>query len=167
MAKQVALANRHERGGRRIQVEEPFARRRAAAVVSGLQQSNRRGRLVPGEHGLEFRPGVTGEQHLDKTETQAQHDGVVVAHATSLPVGHRRMQDVNDDTIDRDLVSSLQASPDHARRGATQVGHQLVLRDRHTFPHLPGPEVLSNTQGTTEVIHVAMGNRQPVQPANA
>jgi len=166
MAKQVALASRHERGGRRIQIEEPIARRRATAVMPGLQQSNGRGRLVPSEHGLEFRPGVPGEQDLDKAETQAQHDGVVIAHATSLPVGDRRMQDVNHNTIDLDLVSCLQASPDHARRGSTQVLHQLELRDRHTFPHLPGPEVLNNTRGTTEVIHVAMGNRQPVQPAD-
>ncbi len=98
-----------------------------------------------------------------------EHDRVVVADVLTLPVGEGRMPQQNLHAIDCDQVVRLNIRPGGADSlgGALEGTKSLVRRNRNPFPHVGGPEFSQDRVRATDVIDIAVRERDRIEPADA
>ena len=118
---------------------------------------------------LPFAADVAGQDDRHVAEPQLEHDGVVVAHALTLPFGRRRMQNANLDSRRRLAVARLHDAPRRSRAGGMrgERTQARVRRNRDTFPDRSRRKPPQHGPARRRCDRDRHGSHERVQPANA
>ena len=127
---------------------------------------SRRGRIARSA----FFADVAGQDDRHVAQADLEHDRVFVADALAFPVGERRVEDAHLDVAEalaspactvrqRDAVTRGRASPKARSPACGGTGHAL--------PDRAGRRVLEHAAGAEDVVGIAVGQDQGVQPPHA